>query len=112
MNIAPERFIILIFFTCTFSFAQVGINTTSPNGILDINSTSQGVVLPRLALTATTVMAPAGRRRDCRRSHVLQLGIVRQRHGSGVPQGERSDVRKRIIPWICGSNVSESLRSL
>lgn len=59
MNIAPERFIILIFFTCTFSFAQVGINTTSPNGILDINSTSQGVVLPRLALTATTVMAPA-----------------------------------------------------
>lgn len=39
--------------------AQVGINTTTPNGILDINSTNMGVVLPRLALTSTIVMAPA-----------------------------------------------------
>lgn len=40
-------------------FAQVGINTTTPNGILDVNSTTMGVVLPRLALTSTVVMAPA-----------------------------------------------------
>ncbi|RFN58752.1 hypothetical protein [Marixanthomonas ophiurae] len=40
-------------------FAQVGINTTTPNGILDVNSSNTGVVLPRVALTATNVMAPA-----------------------------------------------------
>lgn len=38
--------------------AQVGINTTSPNGILDINSSTTGFVLPRVALTATNVAAP------------------------------------------------------
>ena len=44
---------------CSISFAQVGINTTTPNGILDVNSNNTGVVLPRLALSATNVMAPA-----------------------------------------------------
>jgi hypothetical protein len=41
--------------------AQVGINTTSPNGILEVaNATgaSHGIVLPRVALTATNVQAP------------------------------------------------------
>jgi hypothetical protein len=48
----------LIIFTSKL-VAQVGINTTTPNGILDVNSTTMGVVLPRLALTSTMVMAPA-----------------------------------------------------
>ena len=48
-----------IFLTHTVSHGQVGINTTTPNGILEISSPNQGVVLPRLALTATNVMAPA-----------------------------------------------------
>ena len=39
-------------------WAQTGINTTTPNGALDINSQTSGVVLPRVALTATNVMAP------------------------------------------------------
>ncbi|WP_194850195.1 hypothetical protein [Nonlabens antarcticus] len=39
-------------------YAQVGINTITPNGILDVNSTTNGVVLPRIALTATNLMAP------------------------------------------------------
>ncbi|MFC7356574.1 hypothetical protein ACFQO1_02655 [Jejudonia soesokkakensis] len=38
--------------------AQVGINTTNPNGILDVNSSTQGIVLPRVALTATNVALP------------------------------------------------------
>jgi hypothetical protein len=38
--------------------AQVGINTTTPNGILDINSTTTGFVLPRVVLTSTIVQAP------------------------------------------------------
>lgn len=54
------------FFICSFllltffhpALAQVGINTTTPAGILDVNSTVQGVVLPRIALTATNLQAP------------------------------------------------------
>ncbi|GHC56696.1 hypothetical protein [Ulvibacter litoralis] len=43
---------------CTPANAQIGINTTTPNGILDITSTTQGVVLPRIPLTASNTMAP------------------------------------------------------
>src|SRR5210317_1301018 len=35
------------------TFAQVGINTTDPKGIIDFNSTTQGVVYPNVALTST-----------------------------------------------------------
>ena len=38
---------------CNSSFAQVGINTTDPKGIIDFNSTTQGVVYPNVALTST-----------------------------------------------------------
>ncbi|MRT16390.1 hypothetical protein F3C99_05405 [Vitellibacter sp. q18] len=48
-----------LFLATNVSYGQVGINTTTPNGILDVNSATYGVVLPRLALTATNVMAPA-----------------------------------------------------
>jgi hypothetical protein len=40
------------------SYAQVGINTTAPNGMLDINSTTNGFLIPRVALTANNVAAP------------------------------------------------------
>ncbi|MDP2688456.1 MAG: hypothetical protein Q8O62_14655 [Aequorivita sp.] len=52
-------FATVIFLANSISYAQVGINTITPNGILEISSSNQGVVLPRLALTATNVMAPA-----------------------------------------------------
>ena len=42
----------------TLSYAQVGINTTTPNGALEISSSTNGVVFPRVALTATNVAAP------------------------------------------------------
>lgn len=48
-----------LFLATNVSYGQVGINTTTPNGILEISSANYGVVLPRLALTATNVMAPA-----------------------------------------------------
>ena len=35
--------------------AQVGIGTTSPNGALDITSTDNGLLIPRVALSATNV---------------------------------------------------------
>lgn len=45
------------------SFAQVGISnvnsfTPDTNSILDASSTSKGVLLPRVALTSTTTLAP------------------------------------------------------
>jgi len=38
--------------------AQVGINTTTPEGILDVNSGTFGIVLPRIALTKTNLTTP------------------------------------------------------
>lgn len=35
--------------------AQVGVGTTSPNGALDINSTTDGLLIPRVSLTATNI---------------------------------------------------------
>lgn len=38
--------------------AQVGVGTTAPAGALDVNSTTNGFIPPRVALTATNVAAP------------------------------------------------------
>jgi len=40
------------------STGSMGIGTTAPNGALDINSTTQGMVPPRVALTSTALAAP------------------------------------------------------
>lgn len=39
----------------SFSYPQVGIGTTDPNGALDINSSSDGLLIPRVALTAKNI---------------------------------------------------------
>ena len=51
---------ILLFTLLFFNFlnAQVGIGTTTPNGILDITSSTEGLLAPRVALTATTSASP------------------------------------------------------
>lgn len=38
--------------------AQVGVNTNTPNGMLDVTSSTNGFLLPRVALTATNVATP------------------------------------------------------
>nr|WP_315248594.1 hypothetical protein [uncultured Flavobacterium sp.] len=38
--------------------AQIGIGTTTPNGILDITSSTQGLLVPRVALTASNSASP------------------------------------------------------
>jgi hypothetical protein len=52
-------FFFLFLITTGQTFSQIGIGTTSPNGALEIASSTQGIVIPRLALTANNVMAPA-----------------------------------------------------
>lgn len=57
---------IFIFFAFLplITLAQVGVNTTTPNGMLDVQSTNNGVLISRVALTsitdAVTVVNPAG----------------------------------------------------
>ncbi|KXN99043.1 hypothetical protein LS48_08170 [Aequorivita aquimaris] len=48
-----------ILFLISFgTMAQVGIGTTSPNGIMEINSSISGLVYPVVALTATNSQTP------------------------------------------------------
>jgi hypothetical protein len=50
---------LLIFMICSsFTFAQVGINTTSPLGVLDVTSANSAVVLPRNANPPANVSTP------------------------------------------------------
>lgn len=53
-NLLPVLSLLISFST----IAQVGINTTTPNGILDVSSATSGIVLPRVALTATNIASP------------------------------------------------------
>ena len=56
-----NRFIILLGLTFLLSgttMAQVGIGTVSPEGAIDLETTSYGLVYPRVALTAKNVAAP------------------------------------------------------
>jgi hypothetical protein len=47
--------IYLVILIAHFSmFSQIGIGTTSPNGELEITSTNNGLIIPRIALTQTT----------------------------------------------------------
>src|SRR5690606_4993106 len=48
----------LLLLTSLGTFAQVGVGTTTPNGALDVSSTTNGFVPPRVALGATNVQAP------------------------------------------------------
>lgn len=46
-----------LFFT-TIGYSQVGVGTTTPRGSFEVNSTTQGMVLPSVALTSKAVAAP------------------------------------------------------
>ncbi|WP_033961976.1 tail fiber domain-containing protein [Psychroserpens jangbogonensis] len=51
-------FLFVLFLTFSLH-AQVGIGTTSPNGALEITSTTEGLLIPRVVLTATTTITVA-----------------------------------------------------
>ena len=52
-----RKLVSLLLFFClalNFTTAQVGLNTTNPEAALDVNSTSSGVLLPRVELQSVT----------------------------------------------------------
>lgn len=52
------KIIVITIFTLSIQYsvqAQVGIGTTSPNAALDVESTNNGLLIPRVSLTATNV---------------------------------------------------------
>lgn len=52
-----KKIVLFLFFTVSV-YSQVGIGTTTPAGALDVVSTSNGILIPRIALTAKNVAAP------------------------------------------------------
>ena len=50
-------YLLFLLYSCSF-FSQVGIGTTTPNGVLDVVSSNQGLLIPRVELTSTNVSAP------------------------------------------------------
>ena len=48
----------LLLLTSLGTFAQVGVGTTTPNGALDVSSSTNGFVPPRVALTSIIIEAP------------------------------------------------------
>ena len=59
-----KKLLLLLLLSPFIALAQVGINTTAPNAALDIQSTNNGVLIPRVQLTdaldIVTVVNPAG----------------------------------------------------
>lgn len=51
-------YIILFLSSFINCYSQVGVGTTTPNGALDINSNNQGLLTPRVALTASNIALP------------------------------------------------------
>jgi hypothetical protein len=47
-----KKYLFVLFFPM-LTMAQVGVNTTAPKGALDIESTNNGVLIPRVQLTST-----------------------------------------------------------
>lgn len=60
MNKKITLSVLLLYACTTLLTAQVGIGTTTPadGAILDVDSDSGGIMIPRVALTATNVVAP------------------------------------------------------
>lgn len=48
----------LVFLISQVCFSQIGINTTNPSALLDINSETQGVLMPRVELVETMQALP------------------------------------------------------
>lgn len=57
-SIFQKRFTFLFLVWMLTAQAQIGINTTDPEGALDITATDKGILIPRVALTSVSTSAP------------------------------------------------------
>jgi hypothetical protein len=57
-KIIYTSFFLLTLLSISDAKAQVGVGTIAPVGALDVTSTTNGLLIPRVALTATNVVAP------------------------------------------------------
>ncbi len=59
-----KKILLILLSLPLFIQAQIGVNTTTPNAMLDVNSTNNGMLIPRVNLTSildnTTVVNPQG----------------------------------------------------
>lgn len=78
--IVKLKYFLIFLFTVGSTYAQVGIGTTSPNtdAALDITSANQGVLLPRVALSATNNASPLG-------SHVAGMTLYNTATAGSAP---------------------------
>lgn len=64
IKVINKNFLCILFLFPILAFSQVGVNTTVPNGMLDVQSTTNGVLIPRVQLTSitdnATITNPAG----------------------------------------------------
>src|SRR6187402_2389438 len=61
MKISQINLIFVLLLIQAYCFAQVGVGTTTPTGALDITSTTDGLIIPRIRLVntaTTTVVTP------------------------------------------------------
>ncbi len=56
--ISKNTVLLLLVLTPVVSFSQIGIGTTEPEGMLDLESTQNGLVYPRVALVKTNQQLP------------------------------------------------------
>ncbi len=75
-NFKPQTKIVcmmFLFFNC-ITYAQVGVGTTAPKAALDVASTENGFLMPRIALTATNAAAPV--KNPATNNYVLEVGTM------------------------------------
>lgn len=63
-KIVMNKLLLFLFIFPILAIAQVGVNTSTPNAMLDVSSTNNGMLIPRVNLTSvldnTTVVNPQG----------------------------------------------------
>lgn len=55
INTLKSILIFLLVITVNFGYSQVGIGNTDPQGALDVTSSNNGLLIPRIALSATNI---------------------------------------------------------
>ncbi|WP_194850197.1 hypothetical protein [Nonlabens antarcticus] len=87
--------VVVVLFCSPISFinAQVGIGTSTPEGMLDLESSTQGLVYPRVALTKTKIESPV---KNPNTGPLVQGTIV---YNTSKTKSGSNDVYPGIYAW-------------